>query len=375
MQNWSKYFQDNIDGILTELKTYVEMESPSSNKQAVDKLGSYIQQQFEKLGCRFTRNQQKEYGDQLRLEYGEGAEQILILGHFDTVKDIGTLEVEPWRIEEGKVYGPGTYDMKAGIIFAYFALKAIKQFNLPLNKRIVFIWNTDEEMGSPSSRVYIQEEAAKSCAVLVLEPAFGNGSLKTSRKGGAEFKVTVHGRAVHAGNDHAKGVNAIAELAQHILAIQSWTDYQEGTTLSVGMIKGGSAVNVVPEFAEAIVDVRVAKKSAMPGVQNRSAALKPVHPEAKVSVEWEFITPPMERTEQTERLFRLAAEQAKLEGFELTEVTAGGTSDGNFAAATGVPVLDGLGPVGDGAHASNEHITLKDIPERIALLVRILTAL
>lgn len=375
MQRWNNFFQNKIDDILLELKNYVEMESPSSNKEAVDKLGSYIQQQFIKLGCRLTRIKQEEFGDQLRLEYGEGEEQILILGHFDTVKDIGTLEQEPWRVEEGRVYGPGTYDMKAGIVFAYFALQAIREHNLPLNKRLVFLWNTDEEMGSPSSREYIQEEASKSSSVLVLEPSYGNGSLKTSRKGGGEFKVMVHGKAAHAGNDHAKGVNAIAELAHHILEIQSWTNYEEGTTLSVGMINGGSASNVVPEFAEAIVDVRVAKKSAMSVVQNQTVALTPVHPEAKVSVQWEFVTPPMERTEQTEQLYRLAYEQAAEEGFELTEMNAGGTSDGNFAAAAGVPVLDGLGPVGDGAHAPHEHITLKDIPERIALLVRMLTAL
>ncbi|MCM2535813.1 M20 family metallopeptidase [Neobacillus pocheonensis] len=343
MQRWNNFFQNKIDDILLELKNYVEMESPSSNKEAVDKLGSYIQQQFIKLGCRLTRIKQEEFGDQLRLEYGEGEEQILILGHFDTVKDIGTLEQEPWRVEEGRVYGRGTYDMKAGIVFAYFALQAIREHNLPLNKRLVFLWNTDEEMGSPSSREYIQEEASKSSSVLVLEPSYGNGSLKTSRKGGGEFKVMVHGKAAHAGNDHAKGVNAIAELAHHILEIQSWTNYEEGTTLSVGMINGGSASNVVPEFAEAIVDVRVAKKSAMSVIQNRTVALTPVHPEAKVSVHWEFVTPPMERTKQTEQLYRLAYEQAAEEGFDLTEMNAGGTSDGNFAAAAGVPVLDGLG--------------------------------
>lgn len=375
MQSWNHFFQNKIDDILFELKNYVEMESPSSNKDAVDKLGSYIQQQFLKLGCRLTRIKQEEFGDQLRLEYGEGEEQILILGHFDTVKDIGTLEQEPWRVEEGRVYGPGIYDMKSGIVFAYFALEAIREHKLPLNKRLVFLWNTDEEMGSPSSRKYIQEEASKSSSVLVLEPSYGSGSLKTSRKGGGEFKVMVHGRAAHAGNDHAKGVNAIAELAHHILEIQSWTNYEEGTTLSVGMINGGSASNVVPEFAEAIVDVRVAKKSAMSIVQRRTVALTPAHPEAKVSVQWEFVTPPMERTEQTEQLYLLAYKQAAEEGFELTEMNAGGTSDGNFAAAAGVPVLDGLGPVGDGAHAPHEHIMLKDIPERIALLVRMLTAL
>lgn len=373
--NWTSYFAGKLDEIVDELRTYVEIETPTHNKQAVDSLGELIQNRFMALGCKVETISQDKYGNQLRIEYGDGEEQILVLGHFDTVKEVGTLQKEPWRLHEGKLYGPGIFDMKAGIVFSYYALQAILQHNLPLNKKLVFFWNTDEEVGSPSSQEHIREEAAKSACALVIEPAYGNGLLKTSRKGGGEFTLRVQGRAAHAGNDHARGVNAIEELARHILTIQSWTDYCVGTTLSVGKISGGTASNVVPEYAEAIIDVRVEKKDEAETIERQMAELKPIHPEARLEVEGGIDKAPMERTEATERLFRHAYTQAQLEGMELGEIGVGGTSDGNIAASVGTPVLDGLGPVGDGAHASHEHIVVDSIPFRIALLVRLFTTI
>jgi glutamate carboxypeptidase len=373
--HWTQYFRNQLGSILEELRLYVEMESPTHNKEAVDRLGAFIKERFHALGCKVEEIPQKEYGNQLRMEYGEGDEQLLILGHFDTVKEIGTVATEPWRIEDGKAYGPGTYDMKAGIVFTYYALKAIVEEKLTVNKKLVFFWNTDEETGSHSSEQLIMAEAKKSAAVLVMEPAYGNGYLKTSRKGGGDFFLTVKGRAAHAGNDHAQGINAIEELAHHILAIQSWTDYEAGTTLSVGTIKGGSASNVVPERAEAVIDVRISKLSEAERITSFMNGLSPVLPGAQLLVEGGITKPPMERTAGTERLFLHAQEQARLEGIELMEIGVGGTSDGNFAAATGTPTLDGLGPIGDGAHAPHEHIVVDEIPGRIALLVRMLTTL
>lgn len=372
---WTSYFQANLSAIMEEIKQYVEMETPSHNKAAVDRLGNLIHSRFAELGCGIRMISQTEYGDQIRVEYGDGDEQILILGHLDTVKEIGTLQSEPWRVEEGKAYGPGVYDMKSGIVFSYFALQAIHRLSLPLHKKLVFFWNTDEEVGSPSSKKWIQEEAKRSSVVLVVEPSSGGGALKTSRKGGGEFLLQVKGRAAHAGNDHGKGVNAIEELARHIVDIQSWTDYEKGTTLSVGLVKGGSASNVVPEFAEAVIDARASQVKEAERITRQMQSLRPIHPQAEIQVSGGFDKLPMERTEATEKLFRHAEQLAAAEGFALQAMAVGGTSDGNIAATAGAAVLDGLGPVGDGAHASHEHIVVERVSERIALLVRLLTTL
>lgn len=374
-RKWTDYFQERLDQVVAELRTYVEMESPTHGKAAVDAVGALIKERFTALGCTVTVHEQPVQGNQLRLEFGEGEEQILVLGHFDTVKEIGTLTKEPWRIEDGKIYGPGTYDMKAGIVFAYFALQAIVEHQLPLKKKLVFFWNSDEEIGSVSSKLLLQEEARNSALALVVEPSFGDGLLKTSRKGGGEFTLRAYGRAVHAGNDHQKGINAIEELAHHILAIQSWTNYELGTTLSVGTITGGTTSNVVPELAEVVIDVRVAQTAQADVITSRMHALQPVLAGARLEVTGGIDKLPMERTAGTERLLRAAQEQAALEGFAIGEIGVGGTSDGNIASSVGCPVLDGLGPVGDGAHASHEHVLLEAIPRNIALLVRLFTSL
>jgi len=373
--NWTSYFQAKLDTIMEEFRYYVEHETPTHNKEAVDRLGAVIAERFRSLGCEVTTIPQSIYGDQLRIEYGAGEEQILILGHFDTVKEIGTLKTEPWRIEDGKVFGPGTYDMKSGIIFSYYALKAIIEEKLPLNKKLVFFWNTDEEVGSPSSQELIKEEARKSALSLVIEPSYGEGDLKTSRKGGGDFLLRVRGKAAHAGNDHAKGVNAIEEMAHQVLKIQALTNYEAGTTLSVGTIKGGSVSNVVPDFAEAEVDFRVSTIEEGERIIAAMKSLTPVLPGAELEVVLTSNKPPMERTAATEALFLHAKAQAALEGMELKEIGVGGTSDGNFAAAVGIPVLDGIGPVGDGAHAPHEHVVVEQIAPRIALLLRLLTTL
>ncbi|MGC5327225.1 M20 family metallopeptidase [Brevibacillus sp. SYSU BS000544] len=371
--NWTAYFSEKLDEIMEDLQLFVRIETPTHNKVAVDALGEVITHKFARLGCTVETISQAEYGNQLRITYGKGEEQTLVLGHFDTVKEIGTLIQEPCQIIDGKLYGPGVYDMKAGIVFTYYALQAIIENQLPLRKKLVFFWNTDEEVGSPSSKLHIQKEASRSNSALVIEPAFGNGLLKTSRKGGGEFVLTVHGRAAHAGNDHASGVNAIEELSRHILDIQGWTNYELGTTLSVGKITGGTASNVIPELAEAMIDVRISKQSEAERINRLMAQLKPYHPDARLSISGGIDKMPMERTAGTEQLFLHAKEQARLEGLELGEIGVGGTSDGNFVSSVGTPVLDGLGPVGDGAHASHEHIVIDAIPSRIALLVRLFT--
>ncbi|ASS76198.1 peptidase M20 [Tumebacillus algifaecis] len=372
---WTRYFEGHLQEVLAELQTYVEMETPSHEKARIDLLGAVIAERFAALGCTVEKIAQPAQGDQLRISYGTGDEQILVLGHFDTVKDVGTLATEPWRIEDGKAYGPGTYDMKSGIVFSYFALKAMIEHGIEPQKKLVFFWNTDEEIGSPSGSAPIVEEAKKSALALVIEPCYGDGYLKTSRKGGGVFTVRAKGRAAHAGNEHQSGINAVWELAHQILTIQGWTDYEAGTTLSVGKIIGGTTFNVVPEHAEMVVDVRVQTAAESERVTKLFAELKPVLPGAELHVSGEIDKFPMERTSGTERLYLHAQEQAKLEGFALKEIGVGGVSDGNVAALAGIPILDGLGPVGDGAHAPHEHITVAEIPRRIALLLRLFSTL
>lgn len=371
--DWTSYFKDQLPEIIEEIRMYVEMESPTHQKNAVDKVIHYTKEKFTSLGCAPVVIPQSEFGDQLRLEYGDKPEQILILGHLDTVKPIGTIQKEPWRQEAGKIFGPGIYDMKAGIVFAYFALKAITEHQLPLRKKLVFFWNSDEEAGSFSSQTWIEQAAHQSELALVLEPAFGMGDIKISRKGGGQFILQVFGRAAHAGHDHAIGINAIEEIAHQIGVIQAWTDYERGTTLSVGTIKGGTVSNVIPDFAEIVIDVRVSSMQEAKRITDLISQLTPKLAGARLQVTGGIDKFPMEQTKDTELLFEHARRQATLENFLLEKKSVSGTSDGNIAALAGIPVLDGLGPIGDGLHAPHEHILVDYIPRQIALLVRLLT--
>jgi glutamate carboxypeptidase len=371
---WRTYFETQLSEIIDELHRYVTIESPTHNKESVDEMGKLIASRFAQLGCTVQQIPQAEVGDIIRAEWGHGEEQILIIGHFDTVKPIGTIQKQPWRIDGDKIYGPGIFDMKAGIVFCYFALKAIIEKGLLPNKRIVFIWNTDEEIGSPFSVDTIKKEAIKSSVALVMEPAYLT-NLKTSRKGGGEFRIRAFGHSVHAGNDHEKGINAIEELAEQILKVQRFTDYAAGTTVSVGLIEGGSAVNVVPDYAQVRIDVRAKTAIEANKLTEQMHSLIPVLNGSRIEVEGGFDKLPMERTDGTIHLFHLAEKIASEEGFPIGEASVGGMSDGNTTSSLGVPTLDGLGAVGDGAHADHEHILIPHIPNRIALIIRLLLEL
>ncbi|MFD2670359.1 M20 family metallopeptidase [Marinicrinis sediminis] len=372
--NWTDYFEHMLPEMTAELKHYAEFETPTSDKQSVDALGDYIAAQFEQLGCRVRKMEQPIYGNQLIIEYGTAEDSILCLGHFDTVKPVGTIEQQPLLEKDGKLYGPGVYDMKNGIVIAYFVLKTIIEQQLPLLHKLVFFWNTDEEVGSPSSREAIQDIAAQCQAVLVLEPSTEDGEINTSRKGGGEFYLKVLGRESHAGNEHQQGVNAIEELSRHIPTIQSWTDYEAGTTCSVGLITGGTASNVVPGTAEAVIDVRVSTQAERERITRLFQQLKPIHPEAKLELSGSIYTPPMERTERSAALFRWIQQLAAEEQLHLQERGSGGMSDGNYAAGSGTPVVDGLGAAGAGAHAVHEHILIHSLAERASLLLRLLAS-
>lgn len=363
----------------TTLRTIVETESPSLDKQATDKLVDFLAGKLAELGCEVTRIEQSTYGDHLLARYwpqhlGPAPEgQLLILCHIDTVWPTGETARRPFRIENGKAYGPGVEDMKGGVVQALMALQAFNDLGLRPARPVVLLFNTDEEVGSPTSRPHIEAAARNSDAVFVLEPAVStDGMIKTFRKGVGMFKIRVEGRAAHAGADHQRGVNAIEELARQVLTIQGMTDYAAGTTLNVGVISGGSRSNVVPALAEASVDCRVSSMAEGDRVSKAMLALKPVNPAAKLTVSGALNRPPMERTPAIVAMFERAKAIAAEMSFPLGEAGTGGGSDGNFTAALGVPTLDGMGAVGDGGHAVDEFLILRFMPERAALLTRLL---
>jgi glutamate carboxypeptidase len=317
-----------------------------------------------------VRHRRPDRGDHLEIRIGEGVEPIVLLCHHDTVWTEGTLARLPFRIDGDRVTGPGSYDMKAGIVEAAFALTAAKP-----KRPVVVLSTSDEEIGSTSSRVLIEETARKAAAVLVLEPAASGGAIKTARKGIADFILEVDGRAAHAGVEPEKGISAIEELAHQVIALKALSDPPGGTTINVGVVDGGTRPNVVAAHARAVIDVRFAKASEAERVVRAINALQPKLAGARLRVSGGVDRPPMERSAGTIRLAQLAQRLATDVGFQLNETSTGGGSDGNFTAALGVATLDGLGPDGGGAHADSEHLLIKSWLDRTELLRRLIEAL
>ena len=361
------------------LRAFVECESPSHDKAAVDKFGALVAEKWRERDAKVRILAQRERGNHVRVEIpgaSRGAGKLLILGHLDTVYPIGTLVKMPFRVSGGRAFGPGTFDMKGGLVQALFAVDAMKELGLKARKRIVFFWNSDEEIGSHTSRRFIEAEARRSDAVLVLEPSLGpRGNLKTQRKGVGTAELIVRGRAAHAGIDPGAGVNAVHELALQIERLMEMNDPGKGVTVQATVISGGSASNVVPEEARAEVDVRCARVADVARLNRKLRALRPILKGAKIEVRGGINRPPLERTAGVKKLFRRAQEIAREMGMRLGESSTGGGSDGNFTAAMGVPTLDGLGAVGDGAHAPHEHLVIEEMAERAALLAGLLVSL
>jgi glutamate carboxypeptidase len=296
---------------------------------------------------------------------------VILLGHFDTVWPFGTLERMPLHRHGDRLHGPGTFDMKAGIAIALGAIAALRATGIP-HAPVTMLWTTDEEIGSGTSRETIEAEARQSAFVLVLEPALPGGALKTARKGCGEFELTVHGVAAHAGLDPGKGASAIHELAAQIAAIERLQDLPRGISVNVGLVSGGSRPNVVAEEARATIDVRAPTREAADAVESALRRLQPARKGTRLTVKGGFERPAMERTAAVAELFTRASDVASSLGRELREGAAGGGSDGNFTAALGVPTLDGLGAVGDGAHAAHEHVDVTALPWRTALVAGLL---
>ena len=368
-QGQSAWLRDTVD-------TLVRLESPSTDKAAVDRCGAALASRLDALGARVERVPQAQRGDHVRAEFDGEGRPVLLLGHFDTVWSVGQLERMPLREQNGRLHGPGIFDMKAGIAVALLAVRALRTAAAAARApRVAMLWTTDEEIGSGTSRVAIEEEARRSRAVLVLEPSLPGGAAKTSRKGCGDFELIVHGVAAHAGIDPAKGANAVHELAHQIVAIQSLQDLQRGVSVNVNIVSGGARTNVIPDEARASIDVRVPVMEEAQRIERALHALAPRLPGTRLEVRGAVGRPPLERSAHVLRVYDEARLAARELGRELGEGGTGGGSDGNFTAALGVPTLDGLGPEGDGAHALHEHVVLADLPWRAAFLAALLLRL
>jgi len=365
--------------MLRLLGRFVRAESPSFDKTAVDRFGRIVAAEWRNRGARVRFLPQRRRGDHIRAELwpgrGRPAGQILILGHLDTVYDLGTLARMPFRVSQGRAYGPGSYDMKSGLVIALFAAEVLRTMRVRPSKRLVFLWTSDEEIGSGSSSAVIEKEARRSDAVLVLEPASGpDGRLKTARKGVGEIELIVTGRAAHAGVNPQDGVNAVHELALQIARVARFNQPRRGVTVNADVVEGGTRTNVIAERARAVVDIRAARTSDMRALEAKFRRLRPHLPGARLEVRGGFNRPPMERAASV-ALFRRAQALAITMGLKLEESFTGGGSDGNFTAALGVPTLDGLGGVGEGAHSPRENVVIGALPQRAALLAALLASL
>ncbi len=373
------YFGERRDAILSTIRELVEIESPSHNKVAVDRLADTVALKFSQLGGEVRFHRAKDFGNHLQIAFDSpgrsAAQPVLLLGHYDTVYPLGTLAAMPCRAVDNKLTGPGVLDMKSGIALMLHALSALQAWHGQLPRPVTVLLVSDEEVGSDSSRAITESLAKKASAVLVLEPSYGfQGAVKTARKGVGEYLVKVTGKASHAGLDFQKGVNAILELARQIEKISRFTDLKKGLTVNVGIVSGGSRTNVVPAEAAAQIDVRIARIKDAAGIDKQMRSLRPFNRKCKIEITGGINRPPMERTAGVAALYAQASVIARELGWKLGEAAVGGGSDGNFTAGLGIPTLDGLGGVGDGAHTTHEHILISELPRRAALLARLIEA-
>lgn len=374
-----RYARQKQNDIIAFIHELVEHESPSDDAASVNRFLEVLAERGRGI-ARVRTFPGGNFGKHLRMEFTlprrKKDGQILALGHSDTVWPMGTLRTMPFRHVRGRLWGPGAFDMKAGLAFFFFAMRALRDLDVPVTRKVVLQVNSDEEVGSPSSRALTEEIAKSSAAVLVLEPSADlDGKLKTARKGVGGYTVTVRGRAAHAGLDFTNGASAIVEMARQIERIAGFTRLDRGITVSPGVISGGSRSNVVAAECRAEIDIRVPRESDGKYLARKFASLRPFDKRCVIEVSGGLNRPPMERSAGVRKLFHLAQRLARDLGVELNEASAGGGSDGNFTAALGVPTLDGLGAVGEGAHASHESILVNRIADRTALLAKLVASL
>lgn len=382
MSAYINYFSDRRDALVDTIRQMAEMESPSNDKAAVDRLGAWLGARFEMLGGKVRFYPRERFGNHVQVDFAghevagkRKPKPILLLGHFDTVYELGTLARMPCKIKKGRLYGPGVFDMKSGIAFMLHAIEALQTLHGELPHPIRVWLVTDEEVGSATSRIITEKLARQCAAVLVLEPSAGPvGALKTARKGVGEYTVRVTGQAAHAGLDPSKGQSAIVELAHQITRIAGFGEPRRGLTVNVGVIRGGTRTNVIAAEASAAVDVRIEKIGDATRIDRKMHALRPVNRKCKLEITGGMNRPPMERGAGTIALYAKACQLAQEIRGKLEETAVGGGSDGNFTSALGIPTLDGLGGVGEGAHAVHENVLIEALPRRAALIAGLLAS-
>ena len=370
------YFDTRQSEMIDVIRQLVTQETPSSDKPRLDAFAEFLATRLREVGADVEVLQQEARGNHIRARFGpqNNEPQALILCHYDTVWAVGSLETHPFRIEEGKAYGPGIFDMQSSLVLCEYALRAINDLQIVLPRPVTLLITSDEEVGSHTSRALIEEEARASAYVLVMESPLPGGVLKTSRKGGGNFTLEITGRAAHAGVEPEKGISAIQELAHQILNLHALTDMEQGTTVNVGVVQGGTVSNVVAPHAVAQIDTRAWTQAEADRLEQAINNLEPVTPGASLRVSGGWNRPPLERSATLDLFQRTQAIGRKL-GLELDEGGTGGGSDGNFTGALGIPTLDGLGVPGHGAHADHEHIEIDQISGRAALLTALLAEL
>lgn len=364
---------DRAEWLVTTIAGLARLESPSGDRVALARCGNAIAALLAGVGADVRRVTHGTAGDHLVATLGSGGRQVMLLGHFDTVWPIGSLAGMPVEVRDGRLHGPGTFDMKAGLVLSVLAASVAAPHLRDTTLRFVF--TTDEEVGSTTSRELIEVEARASAAVLVFEPALPGGALKTARKGVGTYRLAVHGVSAHAGIAPQDGASAISELARQVLALDALQAPERGTTINIGVVAGGTRSNVVAEQAHADVDVRVTTAGEQSRIQAAIAASTPA--DRRVQVTWQggFERPPLERGPHVARLFDVARQAGASLGLDVREGATGGASDGNFTAALGVPTLDGLGAIGDGAHARHEHVEIASLADRAALAAALIVAI
>ncbi|HJS98651.1 MAG TPA: M20 family metallopeptidase [Terriglobales bacterium] len=369
--------QQRREAMVESLRQMVELESPSDNKSAVDRLGEFLAEQFAAVGGQPKFHRQSERGNHLQVDFpGANARRpVMLLGHFDTVWALGTLAKMPWRVEKGRAWGPGSYDMKSGITLMLHALAALRVVRGELPRPVTVLLNTDEEVGSKTSRAIIERLARESAAVMIMEPSAGlKGAVKTARKGVGEYCLKVTGVPAHAGISPTEGASAVVELAHQIVKVSGFTDLKRGISVNAGVVEGGTRSNVVAAEASALLDVRIARVRDAAYVDKKLHALRPANKKCRLQLTGKINRLPMERTNGVAALYAKAREAAAGLNWKLEEASTGGASDGNFTAALGVPTLDGLGGVGEGAHAFNESVIIEELPRRAALIAMLIEA-
>ena len=370
------YFESRQDALVQTIRSFVEIESPSDNKLAADCMGAFLAGTFEAIGGKAKIHRAEEYGDNLQIDFpgDETQKPVLLLGHFDTVYPLGTLANMPCKIEKNRLLGPGVLDMKSGIALMLYAIEGLKNWHGKLPRPVTVFLVSDEEVGSYSSREITMSLARQSAAVLVLEPAADRGAVKTARKGVGEYFLTAHGVSSHAGLAPGKGHSAIVELSHQIQALWKLNDLKQGVSVNPGIIRGGTRTNVVAAEAAVEIDVRIKSAKQAKGLDRKLRSLKPHDKHCKLKMEGGINRMPMERTPGVAALYEKAKAVAHQINWKLDEAAVGGGSDGNFTAGIGIPTLDGMGAVGEGAHAVHEYIVISELPKRALLLAGMIEA-